>query len=127
MHEVGILGPKDGQPSGSGRAVCISMEGNLWKTPGEELEPERLGRMVSSDAGQSEQNRGEQRAMERALLSVSEGEAKVMRAACLWHTCSRMSPEDPMRKHQDHGGPAGKANDLRPVSCELRDRAAALR
>ncbi len=37
-HEVGILGPKGGKPSGSGRAVLVSMEGSLWKTPGEELE-----------------------------------------------------------------------------------------
>jgi len=49
MHEVGILGPKDGQPSRSGRAAIISMEGNLWKTPGEELEPDELGRTTSSD------------------------------------------------------------------------------
>jgi len=52
-YEVGILMPKDGQPSGSGRAVWISMEGHLWKTPGEELEPDELGWSASSDAGQA--------------------------------------------------------------------------
>jgi hypothetical protein len=56
-HEGGNLGPKDGQPSGSGRAIFISMEGNLWKTPGEELEPDVLGWTVSSDAERLERIR----------------------------------------------------------------------
>jgi hypothetical protein len=91
------------------------MEGNLWKTPGEELEPEWSSRMASSDAaGQTRQGRA---ACEgENSFSVSEGETKVTRAACLWHTCSRTSPEGPMQSRQDHGGPAGKANDLRPAS-----------
>jgi hypothetical protein len=91
------------------------MEGNLWKTPGEELEPEWPSRMASPDAaGLAKQGRA---ACEgESSLSVSEGETKVTRAACLRHTCSRMSPEGPMQSRQDHGGPAGKANDLQPVS-----------
>jgi hypothetical protein len=45
--EAGIFEPKGGLPSGSGRAARISMEGHLWKTPGEEFElPARVGRFV---------------------------------------------------------------------------------
>lgn len=38
VSEGGIFRPKGGQPPGSGRARIISMEGHLWKTPGEEFE-----------------------------------------------------------------------------------------
>jgi hypothetical protein len=68
MYEVGILVPKDGKPSGSGRAVRISMEGNLWKTPGEELEPEpntRVGWHLRMRPAR--RVREEQRAKERVL------------------------------------------------------------
>jgi hypothetical protein len=144
--EVGIFEPKDGLPSGSGRAVRISMEGHLWKTPGEEFElPVQAGWFVGFTrrpeqpetvrfmrehgrrrASASTEKSGASNSVHRRelTLSVSEGEMKVTRAACHWHTCSRESPEDPTQTRQDHGGCAGKANDPQPES-RWRDRAAA--
>jgi hypothetical protein len=150
--EAGIFEPKGGSPPRSGRAIRISMEGRLWKTPREEFElPAQVGRLFGfarrpekpetrSHARKRVAIGRRQRASarrcprktaartacngERLVLSVSEGEVKVTRAACHWHTCSRESPEGPTQSRQDHGGCVGKANYPQPES-RWRDRAAA--
>jgi hypothetical protein len=114
-HEVGILGPTGGRPPWSGRAVLSRWRGVFGKPQ------ERSSRLTAREDGifgcrslGADQRRaacdGERR------LYVSEGEAKVTRAACQWHTCSRTFLEGPVVTHQDHGGSAGKANYPQPAS-----------
>jgi hypothetical protein len=94
------------------------MEGNLWKTPGEELEPDWFGEDCGI-FGYGSLEAGRRRAAcegERRLY-VSEGEPKVRRAAYHWYTVSRV-PLDDLVVIQDPGslGRAGKANYPQPVA-----------
>ena len=85
--EAGIFEPKGGLPPGSGRAVRISMEGHLWKTPGEEFElPAQVGRFVGfvpmtrrAETGPTTRKRGEadgaQALAHRELRTACKGES----------------------------------------------------
>lgn len=117
-HEVGILGPKGGKPPGSGRAVFVSMEGSLWKTPGEELEPDVLrenGQHLRMQVAR--QVSREQRAMERGDSTSLKERRRSRGPHAVRHTVFRMFLDDLVVKHKDLGslGSAGKANDPQPV------------
>lgn len=130
---VGIFEPKGGQPSGSGRAARISMEGRLWKTPGEEFElPAQVGwsfGFVPMTGAPEIQPRAQARSLlaarkrrdvrtacigERPALSVSEGDVKVTRAACQWHTSSRDPPKIRRDSVKIMGGVRGRPTTRNP-------------